>query len=81
MNPPLRLNLLDSDGNKIESAGFLDQTYSASISVVAGDVALTAESVTDINFDDNGQAVFDQLTFTGFGSVSLIVTYVLHGLG
>jgi len=74
VNPPIRLNLLDSDGNKIESAGFLDATYTAEVTVASGDPTFAVESVTTVNFDGNGQAVFDTLIFSGFGAVTLSVS-------
>merc|ERR1712176_245925 len=74
MNPPLRLNLLDSDGQKIDSAGFLDATYTATITVKSGSATISADSLAVVNFDTNGQAVFDNVAFDGAGQVVLSVS-------
>jgi len=74
MNPPLRLNLLDSDGEKIDSTGFLDATYTATIIVASGLAIINSESSVAVSFDTNGQAVFDNLAFDGDGEVTLTVS-------
>ena len=79
MNPPLRLNLLDSDGNKIDSAGFLDATYTATVTVKSGSPSISGDSTTVVTFDTNGQAVFDNLAFEGAGDVTLSVSLTQPG--
>ena len=72
VTPPWKFFLTDSDGNKIESAGFLDATYTATMTISAGaGIAFATDAVTAVNFDSNGNAIFDNIKFTGSGSVTL----------
>ena len=62
--PPIRLRLKDADGAEIESAGFLDKTFEATVSIKSGDVTFDNDLTEQvINFDDNGDAVFDSIKF------------------
>ena len=71
MTPPLRLNLLDDQNQKIEATGFLNATYEATIIILSGGLSFTADSVTVVQFNSDGQAVFDDVAFTGSGDVTL----------
>ena len=74
VSPPWKFYLTDSAGNKIESAGFLDATYTATMTISSGaGIAFATDAVTAVNFDSNGNAVFDTVKFTGSGSVTLSV--------
>ena len=62
--PPIKLRLKDSDGAEIESAGFLDKTFEATVSIKSGAVTFDNDLTSQvINFDDNGDAVFDSIKF------------------
>ena len=62
--PPLKLRLKDADGAEIESAGFLDKTFEATVSIKTGDVTFDNDQTSQvINFDDNGDAIFDAIKF------------------
>ena len=62
--PPIKLRLKDADGAEIESAGFLDKTFEAKVSIKTGAVTFDNDLTEQtINFDDNGDAVFDAIKF------------------
>ena len=73
MTPPLRLNLMDDQNQKIEATGFLNATYEATITILSGSLSFTAASTTVVQFNSDGQAVFDDVAFTGSGDVTLQV--------